>query len=100
MLTQPLTRRGYADPQSRQQIAKWVEEGWEDVTSTIIMRCFIRCGLVRKCDYPAHVRAAHGLDQVKVSLVIAGLIMDESQISAEHTIFMPNDEAPPPDEEA
>ncbi len=51
-----------------------------------------RCGLVRKYDYPAHVRAAHGPDHVQVSPVIADLVMDESQIS-EHTIFMPIDKA-------
>jgi hypothetical protein len=92
MPTQPLNARGYPDPPSRPQIAKWVKAGWENVTSTIIMRCFIRCGLLRKCD-PAHVRAAHGLDKVKVSPVIADLVIDEDLISAQ-TIYVPADDAP------
>jgi hypothetical protein len=46
-----------------------------------------------KCDYPAHVRAAHGLDKVKVSPVIADLVIDEDLISAQ-TICVPADDAP------
>ena len=62
------------------------------------MRCFIRCGITRKCDYPADVRAQHGLDSVKVSPVIADLVAAEDDFSAQ-SIFVPNDAAPPPNEE-
>ena len=72
--------------------------GWENVTATVIMRCFIRCGITRKCDYSAEVRAQHGLDSVKVSPVIADLVADEENFSA-RSVFVPNDGAPPPDED-
>lgn len=97
MLKQPLNARGYPDPPTRPQLAKWVKAGWENVTATVIMRCFIRCGITRKCDYSADIRAQHGLDSVKVSPVIADLVANEDDFSA-RSVFVPNDCAPPPDE--
>ena len=97
MLKQPLNARGYPDPPTRPQLAKWVKAGWENVTATVIMRCFIRCGITRKYDYSADIRAQHGLDSVKVSPVIADLVANEDDFSA-RSVFVPNDCAPPPDE--
>ena len=98
MLKQPLNARGYPDPPTRPQLARWVKAGWENVTETVIMRCFIRCGITRKCDYAADVRARHGLDGVKVSPVIADLVAAEDDFDS-RSIFIPKDSALPPDEE-
>ncbi len=44
------------------------------------------------------MRAQHGLDGVKVRPVIADLVAAEDVFSVRY-IFVPNDDAPPPDEE-
>ena len=93
MLKMPLNARGYPDPPSRPQLARWVKEGFDKVTPTIIMRCFIKCGTTRKCDYPAHVRKEHGLDSVRISPIIADLVADETD-TTEQTVFNPSNEAP------
>ncbi len=36
VLSQPLNERGYPDPPSRPLLAKWVRDGWDLVTPTII----------------------------------------------------------------
>ncbi len=87
------------DPPSRPQLTHWVKAGFENATPTVIMRCFIRCRVTRKCDYPAHVRAEHGLDGVKVNPIIADLVANEGCVSAE-TVFLPCNDTPDPDTQA
>ncbi len=62
------------------------------MTATVMIRCFISCGILE------HVNVTHGLDGVKVSPVIADLVAAEDDFSV-RSIFVPNDDAPLPDEE-
>jgi hypothetical protein len=86
---EPHNAHGYPDPPTRPQLARWVKAGWENVTTTVIMCCLIRCGITRKCDYSANVRAQHGQDGVKVSPVIADLVAAEDVFSV-RSIFVPS----------
>jgi len=86
MIKQPLNIRGYPDPPTRPQIAKWVADGWSMVTDTVIMRCAIRCGVTRVSDYSPEIVRKHELDKVKISPVIADLVAGDTS-TTEEAIF-------------
>ena len=71
MLTAKTDSRGYPVCMTRVELAHSVSEAWDKVSSDLLRKCAVKCGIARWFDFPPNVVERAGLRSVRVDPIIA-----------------------------